>query len=168
MVAAPTVKHHHTLALVPQALMEVGVPKIVLVTIIRHQLGVHSMIVVIRLGGDIAPVLDGVSFLLLAPRGDKIVLVEHVHEVDVHDTDTVVARKDVGLPVNVAWKIFDGSHRVLEPSPLLGFITRLLGLLDEFCKVTVGFSHQCTEILNFDSMTYRAIMSARSLMLGTP
>ena len=141
LVAAPPVEHHHTLALVSQALMEVRVAKIVLVTIIRHQLSVRGRIVVIGLGRNIAPVLDAVFFHHFTVLGDCVVLVEHVGQVDVHDSDAVIASEYIGLPVDVTWQVLHGSDGVLKPSPLLGFITRFLSLLNELCEVTVRLSH---------------------------
>ena len=142
LVSAPEVEVHHASALVPEGLVEVGVAQVVLVPVVRHSLGVDVRVVVVGLGSNVAPAFKARILLGLAVLGNQVVLVEHVEQVNVQDSDAVVARKDVCLPIDVAWKVFDGSHGVLEPSPLLGFVAGLLGLRHEFTEVTISLTDQ--------------------------
>ena len=63
------------------------------------------------------------------------------------DTDSVLLVEGVQLPVGVTNWIFVEASNVFECSPLLGVVSRFLGVQDKLAKITVGLFRQSSNCL---------------------
>ena len=91
-------------------------------------------------------------------------------EADPHESHSVGLVKGVSLPVDVSSGVLKETSDVFERSPFLGFVSWLFEIGNELVEVTVSVlreSSKTHEIKTKDN-AYLPIMSALSLMLGTP
>ena len=84
------------------------------------------------------------------------------------EADAVLLMKRLYLPVEIAKWIFEESSNILECSPLLCHITGLSCGNDKLCEITISLLSKGSMIQLKIELSYLPIMSALSLMLGTP
>ena len=90
-------------------------------------------------------------------------------EEEPEEADSVLGVQGVHLPVNVGEGVLEESSDVLEGSPLLGHVTGLSCGHNELVEVTIGLLSESSIVgLSLGYVIYLPIMSALSLMLGTP
>ena len=93
---------------------------------------------------------------------------------NVDEPQSVLCMKWLELPEYVCEGILEESGNVFECSPFLGHVSGLSSGLNEFTKVAIGFLGKgpIKDIIKRAGKkvwsAYLPIMSARSLMLGTP
>jgi hypothetical protein len=139
LVAAPPVEVDHGDALVPEALMEVGVPDVVLFTVGGHAAVADSKrVFAVGLSQVPSPVLNHLLLLVLHHGVEEERLVQVERQGDPHEADAVGLVEGVHLPVGVAEGVLEETGDVLERSPFLRFVARLLRVRDELHEVTVG------------------------------
>eukprot|EP00353_Schmidingerella_taraikaensis_P010687 CAMPEP_0185567994 /NCGR_PEP_ID=MMETSP0434-20130131/1095_1 /TAXON_ID=626734 ORGANISM="Favella taraikaensis, Strain Fe Narragansett Bay" /NCGR_SAMPLE_ID=MMETSP0434 /ASSEMBLY_ACC=CAM_ASM_000379 /LENGTH=244 /DNA_ID=CAMNT_0028182369 /DNA_START=202 /DNA_END=932 /DNA_ORIENTATION=- len=139
LVTAPPVEVDHADPLVTADLMEVGVPDVVLDPVDGHSaIAIELAVGLVGLADAVAPVLDHLLLLVLdhdieeegAPQVED-------HEAP-HDADTVLGEERVHLPVEVADGVLYEPRDVLEGSPALSLVSRLLGAVNELAEVAIG------------------------------
>lgn len=97
-----------------------------------------------------------------------------VEEETVDESESVLSEEGLQFPVHVTMGVLEEPGDVLESSVPLSIVTGLLSVQNEFGEVTVGLLGQSSAGWikvrgdRWVSVTYLPIMSARSLMLGTP
>ena len=90
------------------------------------------------------------------------------------ESDTVLSVEGLDLPVDVADWVLEEASNVLKGSPALSIVSRLLCLVHELGEVAIGVlgkSSDCQKARiskRERGNAYLPIMSALSLMLGTP
>lgn len=178
LVSAPPVGVDHAESLVSAGLMEVRVSHVVLLAIGGHSsVAVVQTVHLVGLTKSPSPVLHHLLLLILNDDSDKEVAVEMVDEEGPDESESVLGVEGAHFPVQVSGRVLVEANDVLEGSPSLGVVTGLVGGKDEFGEVTVSLlgksskQNKTNKMLRstwIDSKTYLPIMSARSLMLGTP
>ena len=139
LVSAPPVEVDHAESLVSEALMEVGVTNVVLLAIGRESaVTVAHGVGVAGLTHSPSPVLQHILLLILHEHVHHEGLVEVVDKQSPDQSESVLSVQGADLPVNVSSGVLEEPGNVLESSPSLGFITRLVGLVHEFGEVTVS------------------------------
>ena len=143
LVAAPPVGVDHAETLVAAGLVEVGVAKVVLVTVGREaSVGVRGAVEVVRVTDAVAVV--GAHLLLLVL--DEHVLnareVKVVGEEKPHKANTVLVVEGLHLPVDVAEGVLKEARDVLERTPFLGLVLGLARVLDKLADVAVVLAGQ--------------------------
>ena len=177
LVTAPPVRVDHAETLVTANLMEVGVSHIVLDTIHRHpSVTVQGAVSLVDLADSPAPVVAHLLLLVLhhGPKKETAPQVEDYQAPD--EAHAVLIMETFSLPVGIAEWVFEEAGDVLERSPFLRVVTGLLGLVHKLSKVTISVLSESSkekEKVNtwncgYILATYLPIMSARSLILGTP
>ena len=175
LVTAPPVQVDHRQSLVPSHLMEVRVPDIVLDAIDwEAAITVHGSVRSVLLTNSPAPVVNHLLLLVLDkdPEEEAGPAVEDGEAPEEADAALLVER--LSLPVHVAERVFEEAGNVLERSPSLGSITRLLSRVHKLAEISISVFGECSALemkqlkLGEVGKTYLPIMSARSLMLGTP
>lgn len=92
----------------------------------------------------------------------------------VDEPQSVLCMEGLELPENVCEGILEEPGNIFECSPLLGHVSGLSSGLNEFTKVSIGFlgkgpiKNIIVRGAKYMWGAYLPIMSARSLMLGTP
>ena len=89
------------------------------------------------------------------------------------EANTVLLVERIDLPVEVTEGILRETSHIFEGSPSLGIVERLLGVVDKLAKISVCIFGESSmkmvdELVITDLITYLPIMSALSLMFGTP
>ena len=167
LVTAPPVGVDHAQTLVSADLMHVRVAHVVLLAVDGETaVAVRKSVLVVGLSNPPAPVLDHLLLLVLHHHVKQERLVQVEHQQHPSQTHAVLRVEHVHLPVSVAEGVLHEAGNVLECSPSLSVVTRLLGVCHKLGEVTVGFLSESPALS--ETATYRPIMSARSLMLGTP
>ncbi len=167
LVTAPPIGVNHAEALVASDLMEVGVTHIVLLAVHwETHLLVGEAVLIVGLSNSVAEVLNHLLLLVLYHDVEEEGLVQVEDQAAPHESDAVLFVEGAKLPVGIANWVFEEASDVLESSPLLGVVAGLLGVQDELGEVTIGLLGKRSK--NYKNCTYLPIMSARSLMLGTP
>ena len=103
------------------------------------------------------------------PEQERLVQVEDQQQPD--ETDAVLLDKRLNFPVKITEWVLEETRNVLECSPFLSHIARLSGSSNEFGKITISLLCKGSIILwnlIIKVCTYLPIISALSLMLGTP
>ena len=139
LVSAPPVRVNHADFLVAQHLMRVRVPHVVLVTINGEaSVRVRRVVVAVVLADVPPPLGNHVLLLLLSEQIQHEGLVQVEDEEGVGDADAVLRRQHGHSPVRVAEGVLKEASDVLEGTPFLGLITRLVRLLNKLGEVTIG------------------------------
>jgi len=139
LVTAPPVKVHHAEALGTQSLMEVRVAHIVLFTVGRESpVSAAERLLGVGLAQMPAPALNHLLLLVLHHDVHDERLVQMECESHPHEPHSVLVVEHVHLPVAVAQRVLHEARDVLERSPFLRLVTRLLGAADELLEVAVG------------------------------
>ena len=140
LVSAPPVGVDHAQTLVSADLMEVSVPDVVLMSVSRHtSVGVSSSMLVVHLSNVPSPLLAHRLLLVLADDVEQEGLVQVVTHEHPDESHSVVGAVGLSLPVGVGHRVLEESSDVLEGSPSLGLVSRLLLSVNELGEVTVGF-----------------------------
>ena len=146
LVTTPPVKMNHGDSLVPQTLMEVRVPDVVLFTVSGHTtISDSKRVFAVGLSQMPSPVLDHLLLLVLDHNIEEERLVQMEGKGHPHETDSVGLVERVHLPVGVGERVLEETGDVLERSPLLGLITGFLRVSDKLHEVTVSFLLQGPE-----------------------
>ena len=139
LITAPPVQVDHVQTLVTTSLMEVGVTNVVLDAVSGEPAIASGRTMSLgALTDSPAPVVDHALLLVLDEQ------VEHEGAPHVQtgeepeNTDAVLSVERVHLPVNVAKWVLVEAGDILERSPSLGLVTRLLRLVNELAEVAVG------------------------------
>ena len=167
----------HIEALATANLMEVGISHIVLNTIDRHpSVTIQGAVCLVDLANSPAPVISHPLFLVL----DHDIEEEAAPQVEDHqgpnESNAVLIVHSLSLPVGIADWVFEEAGDILERSPFLRIVTGLLGLVHKLSKVAISIFSESSKkelcmklwINEHKIATYLPIMSARSLILGTP
>ena len=178
LVTAPPVEVDHAEPLVATNLVEVGVPDVVLDPVGgQPAVTVLHTVSLVGLTDAVAPVLNHLLLLVLDHNveEERAPAVEDDHAP--HEADAVLSEERVHLPVEVADGVLYEPGDVLEGPPALGLVTRLLGAVNELSEIAISVLGKSSKrdkvMLNSRKslvlqLTYLPIISARSLMLGTP
>ena len=146
LVTAPPVEVDHAEPLVTADLMEVGVPDVVLDPVCGETtVTVLQAVSLISLTDAVAPVLNHLLLLVLdhdvEEEGAPAVEDDHAP----HEANAVLGEERVQLPVEVADRVLYEPGDVLERSPALGLVSRLLGAVNEFAEVAIRILGQSTK-----------------------
>ena len=177
LVTAPPVHVDHVETLATANLMEVGISHIVLDTIDWHSsVTIQGAVLLVNLTDSPAPVVTHLLLLVLHhdPEEEAAPQVEDDQAPD--EAHAVLIMEGFSLPVGIAERVFEEAGDILERSPFLRIVTGLFGLVYELSKVTISVLSESSKekvgllllINEHELATYLPIMSARSLMLGTP
>mmetsp|Transcript_8780 Transcript_8780/g.13549 ORF Transcript_8780/g.13549 Transcript_8780/m.13549 type:complete len:243 (-) Transcript_8780:19-747(-) len=140
LISAPPVGMNHTNLLILPDLVEVRVSDIVLLSIGGESaVGVRGVVEGVSLSNVPLPLSNHALLLHLGDEVQDERLVEVVEEQAPHNSDPVLAGQSRDLPEGVSPGVLKEPGDVLEHSPLLGHITRLLGSNHELSEVAVGF-----------------------------
>ena len=140
LVTAPPVKVNHGDSLVPETLMEVGVPDVILFTVGRHTAIPNSKrVFAVGLSQMPSPVLNHLLLLVLNHNVEQERLVKMERQRNPHETDAVGLVERVHLPVSVCEGVLEETGDILEGSPFLRFVAWFLGVSDKLHEVTVSF-----------------------------
>ena len=167
LVTAPPVEVDHGETLVASDLMEVRVSHVVLDTVDGETtVTVHSSVHGVLLTISPSPVVDHLLLLVLDenPEDEAAVAVEHGHAPEESDAASLVER--LSLPVHVAERVLEEAGNVLERSPSLGGVTRLLGRVNELAEIAISLlgkgSKRCKNISRKEvALTFRSCRRAR-------
>ena len=156
LVTAPPVEVDHAEPLVTADLMEVGVPDVVLDPVCGETtVTVLQAVSLISLTDAVAPVLNHLLLLVLdhdiEEEGAPAVEDDHAP----HEADSVLGEEWVQFPVEVADRVLHEPGDVLEGSPALGLISRLLGAVDELAEIAIS-------VLSKSSKKYRSYVKQSS------
>ena len=146
LVTAPPVEVDHAEPLVTADLMEVGVPDVVLDPVCGETtVTVLQAVSLISLTDAVAPVLNHLLLLVLDHdvKEEAAPAVEDDHAP--HEANAVLGEERVQLPVEVADRVLYEPGDVLEGSPALGLVSRLLGAVNEFAEVAIRVLGQSTK-----------------------
>ena len=177
LVTAPPVHVDHVEALGTANLMEVGISHIVLDTIDWHpSVTIQGAVSLVDLTDSPAPVVAHLLLLVLHHDIEKEAAPQVEDDEAPDEAHAVLIMEAFHLPVGIAEWVFEEAGDVLERSPFLRVVTGLLGLVHKLSKVTISVlsesSKEKEEVNTWNSgnnkATYLPIMSARSLILGTP
>ena len=143
LVTAPPVKVNHIQALVSAHLMEVRVPHIVLNPVGRvSTVTVCLRMSLVRLTNAITPVVDQLLFLVFDHDPEE----ERAPQVENHKSpkysNTVLLKERIHLPVYIAKWVLHQPGDVLEGSPALSLISRLLCLIYKLSKIAISVLSQ--------------------------
>jgi len=139
LVATPPVEVDHSESLVPSNLMDVGISEIVLSPVDwETAVSVSRLVPLVSLTDSVSPVLN---HSLLSHLGDGVED-EGAHQMEsnkeVDEPESVLSVENLHLPVGIAnWVLIETSD-VLECSPSLGIVTRLVLLVNKFGEVAIG------------------------------
>ena len=111
-------------------------------------------------------ITDIVTVLDHDPEEEGLIEVEDKEEPE--ETDSVLGVQGVHLPVNIPKGVLEESSDVLECSPLLSHITGLSSGDHEFVEIAISLLSEGSIRFEYKYFTYLPIISALSLMLGTP
>ena len=139
LVSAPPVEVDHRQSLVSSHLMEVGISHVVLDTVHwETTITVHGSVHGVLLTNSPSPVVDHLLLLVLDenPEEETGPAVEDSHAPEESDTASLV--EWLGLPVHVAERVLEEAGNVLERSPSLSSVTRLLGSVDKFAEIAIS------------------------------
>lgn len=138
LVTAPPVQVDHVQSLVTTHLMEVRVTNIVLDTVSREStIASHLTVGLVDLTNSPAPVTDHVLLLVLDHDVEEEATPKMEDSEAPKETDTVLSVERLHFPVDVAEGVFEEAGEVLEGSPALGIVPRLLGLVHKLAEVTI-------------------------------
>ena len=139
LVSAPPVGPHGDASLVLGHLMEVRVPQVDFVPVHRELFAVSGepLAVLHHASSDHEMLPEGVLTRLAVVESEEA-CVELSHEQHPDHTNTVLVDEALQFPVAVSEGVLKEPGDVLERSPLLSIISRLLCLLNPFCDVAVG------------------------------
>ena len=177
LVTAPPVHVDHAEALGTANLMEVGISHIVLDTIDWHpSVTIQGAVSLVDLTDSPAPVVAHLLLLVLHHDIEKEAAPQVEDDEAPDEAHAVLIMETFSLPVGIAEWVFEEAGDVLERSPFLRVVTGLLGLVHKLSKVAISVlseSSKGKENVNtwncgYILATYLPIMSARSLILGTP
>ena len=174
LVTAPPVSVDHVETLVTSNLMEVGIPNIVLDAIDRvSSIAMRSIVGRVALANSIAPMLNHSLFLVLYHDPEKETVPKMPGDHAPKESNAVLLVEWINLPVKVSERVFSETSQIFEGPPPLGIVEWFLGVVNKLAKISVcifGESSVEMEILlvTTDLITYLPIMSALSLMFGTP
>ena len=177
LVTAPPVHVDHVEALGTANLMEVGISHIVLDTIDWHpSVTIQGAVSLVDLTDSPAPVVAHLLLLVLHHDVEKEAAPQVEDDEAPDEAHAVLLMEAFSLPVGIAEWVFEEAGDVLERSPFLRVVTGLLGLVHKLSKVTISVLSESSkekEKVNtwndgYNKATYLPIMSARSLILGTP
>ena len=128
-----------------------------------------ELVLAVCLTDAVAPVLNHLLFLVLNHNKKQEGLVQVPNKADPHDSDAILLVERIQLPVSVPNWIFVEAGDVLKSSPFLSVVTRLPSVENKFTKITIGlFCKRSKQGISKLPVYYLPIMSALSLMLGTP
>ena len=140
LVTTPPVKMNHGDSLVPQTLMEVRVPDVVLFTVSGHTtISDSKRVFAVGLSQMPSPVLNHLLLLVLNHNVEEERLVKMERQRNPHETDAVGLVERVHLPVSVCEGVLEETGDILEGSPFLRFVAWFLGVSDKLHEVTVSF-----------------------------
>ena len=143
LITAPPVEVDHTKSLVSSDLMEVGVSQVVLVTVGRHtSVSVRTIMHLVVLTNAVSPVLNHLLLLVLDKHPQEEGLVKVEDKENPSESNTVLGVERNHLPVSVSSGVFKESGDVLEGSPSLSIVSRLLGGVNKLAEVTIGLLGQ--------------------------
>ena len=177
LVTAPPVHVDHVEALGTANLMEVGISHIVLDTIDWHpSVTIQGAVSLVNLTDSPAPVVAHLLLLILHHDVKKEATPQVEDDEAPDEAHAVLIMEAFSLPVGIAEWVFEEAGDVLERSPFLRVVTGLLGLVNKLSKVTISVLSESSKEKEKVNMwndgyiltTYLPIMSARSLILGTP
>ena len=177
LVTAPPVHMDHVEALGTANLMEVGISHIVLDTIDWHpSVTIQGAVSLVDLTDSPAPVVAHLLLLVLHHDVEEEAAPQVEDDEAPNEAHAVLIMETFSLPVGIAEWVFEEAGDVLERSPFLRVVTGLLGLVHELSKVTISVLSESSKEKEKVNMwndghiftTYLPIMSARSLILGTP
>ena len=177
LVTAPPVHVDHVKALGTANLMEVGISHIVLDTIDWHpSVTIQGAVSLVDLTNSPAPVVAHLLLLVLHHDVEKEAAPQVEDDEAPDEAHAVLLMEAFSLPVGIAEWVFEEAGDVLERSPFLRVVAGLLGLVHKLSKVTISVLSESSKekekvnTLNYgyNLATYLPIMSARSLILGTP
>ena len=177
LVTAPPVHVDHVEALGTANLMEVGISHIVLDTIDWHpSVTIQGAVSLVDLTNSPAPVVAHLLLLVLHHDVEKEAAPQVEDDEAPDEAHAVLLMEAFSLPVGIAEWVFEEAGDVLERSPFLRVVTGLLGLVHKLSKVTISVLSESSKekvkvnmwINGYRLATYLPIMSARSLILGTP
>ena len=177
LVTAPPVHVDHVKALGTANLMEVGISHIVLDTIDWHpSVTIQGAVSLVDLTNSPAPVVAHLLLLVLHHDVEKEAAPQVEDDEAPDEAHAVLLMEAFSLPVGIAEWVFEEAGDILERSPFLRVVTGLLGLVHKLSKVTISVLSESSKekekvnTLNYgyNLATYLPIMSARSLILGTP
>jgi len=143
LVTTPPVEVDHAQALITAHLMEVGVPDVVLDPVgWQPTVTVLQSMSFVSLTDAVAPVLNHLLLLVLDHHveEERAPAVEDHHAP--HESHAILCKEWVHLPVDIADRVLNEPSDVLEGSPALSLISRLLSAVDELAEVTVGVLSQ--------------------------
>ena len=167
----------HIEALATANLMEVGISHIVLNTIDRHpSVTIQGAVSLVDLANSPAPVISHPLLLILHHDIEEEAAPQVEDYQGPNESNAVLIMHSLSLPVGIAEWVFEEAGDILERSPFLRVVTGLFGLVYKLSKVAISvFSESSKEKLcmklwinKHKAATYLPIMSARSLILGTP
>ena len=139
LVTAPPVQVDHAETLVASHLMEVGVPDVVLDAIgWESPVAVEVPVSLVVLTNPVAPVLGHPLLLVLDHRVEQEAAPQVEDDHAPQETNAVLPVEGLHFPVDVAEGVLEEASNVFEGSPSLRVVARLLGVVDELEKVTVG------------------------------
>ena len=139
LISAPPVEMDHAESLVPSVLMEVGVSNVVLLSIgWESEFSVWSIVH----PGDLTDAVEELALHhFLLGLGVESNHEGHVHVIEhdgVQDSESVLGNEIRQLPESVSVWVLGEPSNVFVSSPLLGHVSWLSGLGDEFGEVTVS------------------------------
>ena len=149
LVAAPPVQVDHTQTLVSALLVSVRVFQVVLLSIDGEAaVLMRGAMLVISLANHVAPVLAHALLTVLkeCPQDKRGVQVEGASEP--HEAHAVLLVQRRRLPVHIANWVFKEASDVLETSPLLTHVLRLLHVRNKLGKVAISVLRESSISIN--------------------
>ena len=147
LVTAPPVEMDHADSLVTANLMEVRVPNIVLDPIGGESaITIELTVSLVSLANSVAPVLNQLLLLVLDHHVEEEAAPKVEDDEAPHDTNTVLGKEWVHLPVDVTERVLHKASDVLESSPSLCFIAGFLCAVDELAEVAISVLGQRSKL----------------------
>ena len=147
LVTAPPVEMNHADSLVTANLMEVRVPDVVLDPVGGEStIAIELTVSLVSLTDSVAPVLNQLLLLVLDHHVEEEATPKVEDDEAPHDTNTVLGKEWVHLPVDVTERVLHKASDVLESSPSLCLIAGFLCAIDELAKVAISVLGQRSKL----------------------
>ena len=104
-----------------------------------------ELVLVVGFTETVSPVLNHLFFLVLNHNKQQERLIQVPNEANPYYSNAVLFVERIQLPISVTNWVFVEAGDVLESSPFLGVVTRLLSVEDKFTEITISLFGQCSK-----------------------
>ena len=126
--------------------MDVRVADVVLLSVSRvATVFSGELVLVVGFTETVSPVLNHLFFLVLNHNKQQERLIQVPNEANPYYSNAVLFVERIQLPISVTNWVFVKAGDVLESSPFLGVVTRLLSVQDKFTEITISLFGQCSK-----------------------